>query len=82
MFDKDINISNLTGRQVEMLDIMWSLEHYEDIEAWQATLDLEEREMSETLMRLILLELVDETINTINKEDLTLAKDYLKKFLL
>ena len=43
---------------------------------------LEEREMSETLMRLILLELVDETINAINKEDLTLAKDYLKKFQL
>jgi hypothetical protein len=33
-------------------------------------------------MRLILLELVDETINAINKEDLTLAKDYLKKFQL
>lgn len=82
MFDKDINISNLTDRQVEMLDIMWSLEHYEDIEEWQATLDIEEREMSETLMRLIILELVDETINTINKEDLSLARDYLKKFQL
>ena len=82
MFGKDININNLTGRQVEMLDIMWSLEHYEDIEAWQATLDLEEREMSETLMRLILLELVDETINAVTKEDLTLARDYLKKFQL
>jgi hypothetical protein len=82
MFGKDININNLTGRQVEMLDIMWSLEHYEDIEAWQATLDLEEREMSETLMRLILLELVDETINAVTKEDLTMARDYLKKFQL
>lgn len=82
MFDKDINIKNLTSRQVEMLDIMWSIEHYEEIEEWQATLDLEEREMSETLMRLILLELVDETINAVTREDLTLARDYLKKFQL
>lgn len=78
-FDKEIQINNLTPRQVEMLDIMWELEHYEDVEAWQATLDPQEREMSETLMKMILLELVD---NTLEVDDVGLAKQYLKKFML
>ena len=79
MNDKEIRLENLTPRQVEMLDIMWDLEHYADVEAWQSTLDPEEREMSETLMKMILLEMVD---NTLEVDDVDVAKEYLKKFML
>lgn len=77
--DKEIRIENLSPRQVEMLEIMWGLEDYEDVEAWQATLDPEERKMSETLMKMILLEMVD---NLLEVDNVSQARDYLKQFQL
>lgn len=77
--NQEIRIENLTPRQVEMLEIMWDLEDYEDVQAWQATLDPKERDMSETLMKMILLEMAD---NLLEVDDVGLAQDYLKRFRL
>lgn len=77
--NQEIRIEHLSPRQVEMLEIMWDLEHYEDVEAWQATLDPEERDMSETLIKMILLEMVD---NLLEVDDIGQAQEYLKRFRL
>lgn len=78
MHDKPITLANLTERQVELLDHMWSLEDIEDVQAWQETLSNEEKEMSEVLLRLILLELIEEHVVS----DLTAANKVLQKFRL
>jgi len=61
-----------------MLEILWSLSELADVEAWQSTLTLEELEMSETLMRLVIMEAVDD----IFADDVSEAREYLKRFQL
>ena len=57
-----IRIDNLTEEQVEMLDIMWSFEMLDELEEWQSTLSSRERRMSEQLMRLVLIESLDQVL--------------------
>lgn len=78
MNHKPISLNQLTEEQAEMLEILWSLAELADVEAWQSTLSPEELEMSETLMRLVILEAVDD----IFAEDVGQARDYLKRFQL
>jgi hypothetical protein len=78
MNQKSITLTNLTTEQVEMLEILWSLADFSEVEEFQATLSDQEREMSETLMRLIILETVDEIL----ANDVSDACEYLKKFQL
>lgn len=78
MNQKPITLTNLTTEQVEMLEILWSLTDFSEVEEFQATLSDQEREMSETLMRLIILETVDEILDN----DVSDACEYLKKFQL
>lgn len=73
-----ISLTKLTVEQAEMLDILWSLQDLADVEAWQSTLTTAELEMSETLMRLIILETVDEII----ADDVGQAREYLRQFQL
>lgn len=78
MNDKPISLSNLTAEQVEMLDILWSLRELSDVEEWQSTLEPEDREMSEALIKLVILETMDEIITS----DLSDAQEVLQKFTL
>lgn len=78
MFGKDISLSNLTDEQVEMLDILWSMTELSEIEEWQSTLSPEDKEMSESLIQLIILESMDNLITS----DLTDAQEVLQKFTL
>jgi hypothetical protein len=78
MNHKPISLNQLTEEQAEMLEILWSLAELADVEAWQSTLTSEELEMSETLMRLVILEAVDD----IFAEDVAQAANYLKRFQL
>jgi hypothetical protein len=78
MNNKPITLTNLTSYQVEMLDHMWSIESMEEVEEWQATLSASDRVMSNTLMRLVVHEIVEELV----VEDLSLANEYLSKFRL
>lgn len=78
MNDKPISLSNLTAEQVEMLDILWSLRELSDVEEWQSTLEPEDKEMSEALIKLVILETMDEVITS----DLSDAREVLQKFTL
>jgi hypothetical protein len=71
-----ITLENLTPEQVEMLNILWSMTELSDVEEWQETLTGEEREMSEALIRLVILESMDSIITS----DLSDAQEVLKKF--
>jgi hypothetical protein len=71
-----ITLENLTPEQVEMLDILWSMTELSEVEEWQKTLSEEEREMSESLIRLVILESMDRVITS----DLSDAQEVLKKF--
>jgi hypothetical protein len=76
MSESPVTLNNLTTEQVEMLDTLWSMSELSDVEEWQETLSEEERAMSETLIRLVILESMD----TIITSDLSDAQEVLKKF--
>ena len=78
MNQKPITLTNLTSEQVEMLEILWSLTDLSEVEEFQATLSDQELEMCETLIRLVILETVDDIVC----EDLSEARAVLKKFQL
>ena len=78
MNHKPISLDKLTAEQAEMLEILWSLSELADVVAWQSTLTSEELEMSETLMRLVIMEAVDD----IFADDVSEAREYLRRFQL
>jgi hypothetical protein len=55
-----MRIEGLTERQVELLDTMWSIEEYDELEAWMQTLSKAERFEAENLQRLVVLETFEE----------------------
>ena len=77
MNDRDIEIHGLTPEQVQMLDMMWSIESYQDYQDWLDSITLEEAYMAEQLKNLLVLTLIDDAM-----EDYDMAKNYLKKFQL
>ena len=79
MNHKPISLDKLTTEQAEMLEILWSLQELADVEAWQSTLTSEEPEMSQTLMRLVIMEAVDDIFAD---DDVSEAREYLKRFQL
>jgi predicted DNA-binding protein len=75
--DKDIQINGLTPEQVQMLDMMWSIESSDDMEDWLNSLSEREINLANQLKNLLMITLIDETV-----EDFEMANDYLKKFQL
>jgi hypothetical protein len=57
-----MKLEGLTERQVELLDTMWEIEEYEDLELWMATLSREDRFEAESLQRLVVLETFEEEL--------------------
>jgi hypothetical protein len=51
-----MQINGLTERQVELLDTMWSIEEFTELEEWMATLSKEDKAQAELLQRLVILE--------------------------
>jgi hypothetical protein len=78
MKQKPITLNNLTAEQVEMLEILWSLTDLSEVEQFQSTLSDQELDLCETLIRLVILETVDDIVC----EDLSEAQAVLKKFQL
>ena len=58
-----MRIEGLTERQVELLDIMWDIEEYTELEEWMTTLDPAERVEAEALQRLVVLETFEELLD-------------------
>lgn len=73
-----IQIENLTQDQVDMLDIMWTLDTIEDYFEWYNTLNVNEQKQADTLQRMLVISEIDNLIT----EDLTEAKHFLKDFML
>jgi len=78
MNKRPITLTNLTPHQVDLLDQMWALESMEEVEEWMLTLSARDRVLSSTLMQMVMQEMVEE----LAVEDLSLANDYLKRFQL
>ena len=76
--EREYNINGLTPEEVQMLDMMWSIESVEEMEDWLMSLNRKERLMAYRLRMLLLIEMID--YDVVN--DLSQAKNYLKKFQL
>jgi len=72
-----IQITNLTQDQVDMLDHMWSLETLEQYQDWYNDLEAEDKDMADSLQRLLLLEVADQLVT-----DTAQAAAYLERFRL
>jgi hypothetical protein len=59
-----ISITNLTSEQVEMLDHLWTLETMADVENFKAELPLFRRQQVDTLIELIRLQVIDDSIES------------------
>jgi hypothetical protein len=61
-----ISINGLTERQVDLLDAMWAFEELADMEEWKSTLDVEDQQECDRLIRLVLIESMDELLQENN----------------
>ena len=55
-----MRIEGLTQHQVELLDTMWAIKEYDDLEEWMRTLTRADRIEAESLQRLVVLEAFEE----------------------
>jgi hypothetical protein len=72
-----IQIENLTPEQIEMCDIMWSFASADEYLTWYECLDNSEQRQADVLQRLIILESMEEMLNSYAD-----ANAVLKKFML
>lgn len=59
-----MRIEGLTERQVELLDTMWAIEEFTELEQWMDTLDRADRMEAENLQRLVVLETFEELLES------------------
>jgi len=57
-----MQINGLTERQVELLDTMWTIEEFTELEEWMTTLSRADRMEAENLQRLVVLETFEELL--------------------
>jgi len=57
-----MRIEGLTEHQVELLDTMWAIEEFTELEQWMDTLSKADRFEAESLQRLVVLETFEELI--------------------
>lgn len=75
-----INITGLTEEQVEMLEVMWSLDSTEEYFTWYESLSHQDQQIAETLQRLIIIESIDEAFT--DAKSYPEANRLLKKYRL
>ena len=74
-----MRIEGLTEHQVELLDTMWAIEEFTELEEWMATLCRADRIEAENLQRLVVLETFEELLEQEGYPD---AKRVIDKFRL
>lgn len=75
-----ITLTGLTDDQMDMLDIMWSLDTEEDYFNWYDCLDKEQQQMAELLQRLVIMESIDNDMAAMKKfPDAMKVIDSIKK---
>jgi hypothetical protein len=55
-----MRIEGLTEHQVELLDTMWAIEEFTELEEWMKTLSRADRIEAQRLQQLVILETFDE----------------------
>jgi len=57
-----MRIEGLTERQVELLDTMWEIEEFTELEEWMTTLCRADRMEAQRLQQLVVLEAFEELV--------------------
>jgi hypothetical protein len=57
-----MKLEGLTEHQVELLDTMWAIEEFTELEQWMDTLSKADRFEAENLQRLVVLETFEELL--------------------
>ena len=57
-----MKLEGLTEHQVELLDTMWAIEEFTELEQWMDTLSKADRFEAESLQRLVVLETFEELL--------------------
>jgi len=57
-----MRIEGLTEHQVELLDTMWAIEEFTELEEWMATLSRADRMEAQRLQQLVILETFEELL--------------------
>ena len=57
-----MKLEGLTEHQVELLDTMWAIEEFTELEQWMDTLSKSDRFEAESLQRLVVLETFEELL--------------------
>ena len=58
-----MQINGLTEHQVELLDTMWAIEEFTELEEWMATLSRADRIEAQRLQQLVVLEAFEELLD-------------------
>ena len=58
-----MKLEGLTEHQVELLDTMWAIEEWNDVESWMSTLSRADRMEAQNLQRLVILEAFEELLD-------------------
>jgi hypothetical protein len=74
-----MQINGLTERQVELLDTMWAIEEYDELEAWMDTLCLADRVEAENLQRLVVLETFEDLMADSKYPEANMVIDKIRK---
>ena len=74
-----MKLDGLTERQVELLDTMWAIEEFTELEAWMATLTRAERFEAELLQRLVILETFEELMEDSKYPEANMVIDKIRK---
>jgi len=57
-----MQINGLTAHQKDLLETMWEIKEYEDLEEWMATLSRADRIEAQRLQQLVILEAFEELV--------------------
>jgi hypothetical protein len=74
-----MRIEGLTEHQVELLDTMWAIEEFTELEEWMATLCRADRIEAERLQRLVVLEAFEELLEKGKYPDANMVIDKIRK---
>jgi hypothetical protein len=74
-----MKLDGLTERQVELLDTMWAIEEFTELEAWMSTLCRADRMDAESLQRLVILEQFEEMMAQSKYPEANMVIDKIRK---
>jgi len=74
-----MKLDGLTEHQVELLDTMWAIEEFDELEAWMRTLTRADRIEAENLQRLVILETFEELMADSKYPEANMVIDKIRK---